>query len=306
MSATAYEREYLAAPVAGPLRARPAGVRAALGMGVSASLVLIGALIFTGRAAPHVAGAASPEAQALAALAENASDRSPTKFAIKVVAETPAAGVKFSPFSAFDLSAPAFDQEAKTIAVRDGDDGAGPIDSLTFGRFAQGGPFMRVDIHRDVAEKEKAADFFLDMTRHATQLGLNAAKIGQPSVMATRFGAFETADIKLTQPAGDGVAASERACMAARLIEPKLSLEIAGIACGSATAAIDRHAFGCMLDRLTYVGASDNKAFSDFFGAVDGAAAKGCAAGVSTEDVTASIPRKPRPKAAAHKPRAKR
>lgn len=306
MSATAFERVYARdyPPMSAPLRARPAGVRAALGMGVSASLVLLGALIFTGRAT-HVADATPPETQTPVALAD-AADRSPTKFAIKVAAGAPAQGVKFSPFSAFDLSAPVFEQEAKTIAVRDGEDGAGPIDSLTFGRFARGGVFMRVDIHRDLSDKEKDADFFLDMTRHATQLGLAAAKIGQPSAMPTRFGAFETADIRLTQPAGDGVAASERACLATRLIDPRLSLEIAGIACGSATAAIDRHAFGCMLDRLTYVGASDNKAFNDFFGAVDGAAARGCAAGVSTDDMTASIPRKPGPKAAAHKPRAKR
>lgn len=272
-----------------PLRARPLGVRAALGMGGSASVILLAVALFAG---PRHDASPTPIAGI-----ESAQPATPAPAPEKISAKAdmgeskplPIANARL-PFSAFDLNAPEFAQEKKTVAVRDGDDGAGRVDSVTIGQFAAGATFMRVDAHQRVTEKEANADFFLDMTRHATQLGLNVGKIHSPAALSTRFGEFEAADIRLTQPAADGVAASERNCLAARFIDPKASLVIASLACGSASQAISRATFGCLLDRLEYARGSDNATLNEFFGRSE--PAKTECSNVAPEDVTASIPKK--------------
>lgn len=305
MSAAAFDPDYTPPSNTRPLRARPTGVRAALGMGVSATVVLIAALLFS---APRDSEVAETQGRAVVAAPRVAlapAGKFSTKIPVENIVEASALVAK--PFSAFDIAAPEFDREKKTIAVRDGVEGSGRIDSLTMGQFAMGVPFMRVDIHQDIAEKEATSDFFLDMTRHAAQAGLNVAKIGQPSALVTRFGAFETADIRLAQPAAEGVAASERACLATRFIDGKLALEIAGLACGEATRPIDRIALGCIIDRLNYTASPDNAALNDFFGKAEAARGAGCA-NVSREDVTATIPgqkRAARPASGAHRAHAK-
>lgn len=300
MSANSFNSDYAEPVYMRPLRARRLGALAAFGMGAGASLILAAAMVLNHRPAETQTVAEVPSALTPPA----------AKIATKATAAEPdkAGDAKARPFSAFDLAAPEFEREKKTIAVRETEGGAGQIDSLTMGQFAMGVPFMRVDIHQDLGGKDTNPDFFLDMTRHAAQLGLNVAKIGQPAALSTRFGAFETADIRLTQPAGEDVAASERSCLATRLVDSKLPLEIAGLVCGAATAPIERASLGCILDRLEYVASGDNKPLTDFFLAAEAARGKGCA-NVSHEDVTASIPaRKPagKARAARHKPHAAR
>lgn len=287
MSASAFDRDYIAAPGARPLHARPLGNLAAFGMGMSATFVLCAALIVGGRHEP----AASPRPVA-------AEPHALPPPAVKPLAANPDDGAA-KPFSAFDLSAPEFAKEKKTVSVRFAEDGPGRDDTLAYGQFVKGGPFLRLDIHQAMDEKSINADFFLDMTRHAALAGLAAAKISPPSALTTRFGAFETADIRLTQPASEGVAASDRACLATRLVNPKLAIEIAGIACGAAAKPIDRVALGCVIDRLDYVAKSDNKALDDFFLDAELARGQGCAGRDRTpNDVTASIPhRKAAPEA---------
>ena len=171
-----------------PLRARPAGVRAAIGMGVGATLILFAALVFLprgpGTAEPKVAANVEQPRVTVAP-----SRKISTKVSVEAIE---ASALMAKPFSAFDIAAPEFDREKKTIAVRDSENGSGRIDTIAVGQFAMGAPFMRVDIHQDIVDKEKTSDFFLDMTRHAAQAGLNVAKIGQPSALITKFGAFET------------------------------------------------------------------------------------------------------------------
>lgn len=301
MSETAFEHDFLATPdvstpLPSPLRARPHGVRAALGMGGAASVILLATMAFVTprhdaehEASPqHAEAAATPRPQEVAA--------APAKISTKadMPAPTPVTPVSAAlPFSAFDLAATEFAQEKKTIGVRDGDDGAGRVDTITIGQFEAGATFMRVDVHQDATEKEADADFFLDMTRHATRLGLNVAKISAPAALQTRFGAFEAADIRLTQPAAEGVAASERNCVAARLIDPKASLIVASLACGSSSLPIDRASLGCLLDRLDYkadAARSNGEAAGAFFQKAAAPAAAACNAAADDVETTASIP----------------
>jgi hypothetical protein len=280
MSATPFDQNDALTSYTGPLHARQKGERAALGMGVAASIILALTALLTRHAAPPQAVADSaPTPSAVA---------TPAKITAKAAMGSPTSSAA-STVATLDLDAPEFAHEKKVVAQGDTKDGP-RVDSLTVGQFAMGGPFLRVDIHPEVDPDAPNPDFFLDMTRHARAIGLNVAKIGHPATVTTRFGAFETAEIRLAQPAGEGVVASERACLAARLLDPKASVEIASVACGAAAKPIDRVALACVLDKLNYASGSDNKALNDFFLNAEIARGKGCA-NVSRDDLTASIPR---------------
>jgi hypothetical protein len=197
------------------------------------------------------------------------------------------------PFAAFDLSLAGFEQEKKTIASHMNSDDNGRVDSLTIGQFAMGAPFAHIDIHQGLSEKETAPDFFLDMSRHAAQLGLNVTRISQPGVHQTRLGAFEIADIRLIQPAGNGIGESDRACFAARHADSKRNLEIAGIICQpSAERPLARSNLACALDRLDYRPTSEDADFRNFFEKVEAPLSSLCANNISHDDITASIPRR--------------
>lgn len=278
MSATPLDQNEVISSYAGPLRARPKGERAALGMGIGASVLLaLAALLTRHAAAPQPMAAAEPAAVA-----------APVKTAARADADAPTSAAATA--TALDLDAPEFAREKKVVARGETNDAGAHVDSLTIGQFAMGGPFLRIDIHPDFEAGAANPDFFMDMTRHARAIGLNASKIGHLATLSTRFGAFEAADIRLAQAEGNGAAASERACLATRLVDPKASVEIAGVACGSAAKPIDRVALACILDKLTYVSSSDNKALNDFFLNAEIARGKGCP-NVSRDDLTASIPR---------------
>ena len=269
---------------AAPLRARPAGARAAIGMGVSATLILLAALVIFPRE-PETA-----ERKVEAKPAPRAAVAPTPKISAKIsIDAVEASALMAKPFSAFDIAAPEFSREKKTIAARDGDNGSGRIDTISVGQFAMGAPFMRVDIHQDIAAKEKTSDFFLDMTRHAAQAGLNVEKISQPSELNVKLGSFETAEIRLSQPASEGVGASERNCLATRFIDGDRALEIAGLACGPAAKPIDRVALGCLLDRIDYTASPDRPDLNSFFARAAASRSVGCD-NISRDDLTATIP----------------
>ena len=273
-----------AAPQA-PVRARPTGLYAALGMGVSASLILLLAFFQNARPAeaPIVAETTSAPVTFFAKYTTKAS-----------MAEVePVAMAPMKPFAAFDLSLTGFEREKKTISSHATSDENGRIDSLTIGQFAMGAPFAHIDIHQGLSEKETAPDFFLDMSRHAAELGLNVTRISQPGIHQTRLGAFEIADIRLVQPAGNGLGESDRACFAVRRADSKRNLEIAGIICQpSAERPLVRSSVACALDRLDYRPTGEDAEFRNFFEKAGAPLSTLCANNVSHDDITASIPRR--------------
>ncbi len=289
MRANSLHRGYGDPSYLGPLRARPTGVRAALGMGVGAWVILCAAALVIHTPA---------DTQSAADIAPAPASGS-AKIASKIDAVTQAGA---SPKTlAFDIDAPEYQREKKSVSLGEPGDGAPRVDSLTIGQFAMGAPFIRIDVHQDLDPAATNPDFFLDMTRHAKAAGLNVTKIGQRAPITTRFGAFETADIRLSQPGGEGVDSGERACLATRFVDARTPLEIAGIACGAATRPIDRAALGCLLDKVSYSAGGDNKTLNDFFFNAELARVKDCAS-VSGDDVTGSIPphKATRTKAASH------
>jgi hypothetical protein len=262
MSVSGFERDYAVRPGAKPLYARPTGNLAAAMIGVVAMTVLGAAPIFV-----------KPQPTVEASVDNGARGDSGD------IARAPGPAPIAKQNAAFDLTAPEFAKEKKTFSSRRLEDGDAREDSLTLGEFVSGGPYLRLDIRETPADKRGNPDFFLDVTRHAAQAGLAVVKISQPSPLASRFGSFETADIRLSQKAGGESAPIERACLALRLIGGKRSVEIAGVACGAPAKPIDRRALGCILDRLDYVPNGENAAFDQFFQAAEQERGKGCGAG---------------------------
>jgi len=261
MSVSGFDRDYAVRPGAKPLYARPTGNLAAAMIGVVAVTVLGAAAIFV-KPQPTI------EANADNGGRNDSGD----------VARAPDPAPIAKQNAAFDLTAPEFAKETKALSSRRLEGGDGREDSLTLGEFTSGGPYLRLDIRETPADKRGNPDFFLDMTRHAAQAGLAVVKISQLSPLASRFGSFETADIRLSQKASGESAPTERACLALRLIGGKRSVEIAGVACGAPAKPIDRRALGCILDRLDYVPNGENAAFHQFFPAAEQERGKGCGA----------------------------
>ncbi|MGA9825438.1 MAG: hypothetical protein WBQ53_11465 [Methylocystis sp.] len=261
MSVSGFDRDFPVRPGARPLYARPTGNLAAAMIGVVAVTVLGVAAVFFKPPPPIVASADNGGRNDSGDIAR---------------APSPAPTAKQN--AVFDLTAPEFAKETKVLSSRRLEGGDGREDSLTLGEFTPGGPYLRLDFRETPADKRGNPDFFLDMTRHATQAGLTVVKISQLSPLASRFGSFETAEIRLSQKTSGESAATERACLALRLIGGKRSVEIAGVACGAPAKPIDRRALGCILDRLDYLPNGENAAFEQFFLAAAQERGKGCGA----------------------------
>ncbi len=249
------------------LRARPLGSLAASLMGVAAVAVLAGALLLGRGASVETARSSAPIDAAPAA--------TPAPTSAEIFA--PAAGAAAQRSAAFDLDVAELSKEKKAYSVQQRE-GGGRQDTLSFGEFGGGKLYLRLDILQTAGEKAGNSDFFLDMARHAAQAGLAVTRIGQPSPLASRLGAFESADIRLS-PTGEGgasLAGGERGCLAVRLLNSKLSVEIAGLACGLAGKSIDRRVMSCLLDRLQYVPGGDDKALERFFSKTEPERGQGC------------------------------
>lgn len=238
----------------GPLRARPLGSLAATSIGLAAILVLAGSFVF-------LHGPATPPAEIEAAV-----EIPPPALPLKTAAPAPAERK-----AAFELDAPELAAE-KTISFEPPLQAGGRQESMIYGAFDSGRLFLRLDILQPTGDKLGNSDFFLDMARHAAQAGLSVARIAQPTPLMARAGAFEAADIRLSQRRADGAAgATERTCLGVRLINTKLSMEIAGLACGAAAKPLDRRMMGCLLDRLYYLPGGPDDALRKAFAKAEGA-----------------------------------
>lgn len=256
MSLSGVDQEYVLTPGGRQIYARPLGNIAASMIGVGALATLALALAFGAKTSktPIESDGPPPEAQ---------------------TSPQPAEALVGQAFP-FDLAAPEFVKEKKSFASRETE--GGREDSLTLGQFAGSGPYLRLDLRRTSAEKRPSPDFFLDLTRHAAGAGLSAFKIGQPAPLATRFGAFEGADIRLTLAAPEG-AGGERVCAAFRLPAAKSGLfEVAGLACAAGVKPMDRRALGCLIDRLEFAPGALAAPLGQFSQAADVDRAKACAA----------------------------
>jgi len=221
MSVSGLEQDWLLDPGQGPIQARPFGVRASLGLGVSAVVILLGFWAFSGH--PSETGQSAPPQVRATVAAE--------------------------PSVQFDLRAPEFVGLPRAVTTRDGE--TLRIDSLTIGQFGSNAAFARFDLRQASGDARANPDFSLDLAHEADAAGLKILKGGHPSPFASRFGAFEVAEAKVQgkSPAG---ASLERDCQTLRLAGAKLGVEIAGVVCAGAGQTFDRRTLGCLVDQLSF------------------------------------------------------
>jgi hypothetical protein len=253
MSVSGMENDWLLDPRREPIEARPFGVRASLGLGASAVVVLLGFWAFSGR--PSESGS-SPAPQARASAAAE-------------------------PAVQFELRAPEF--AGLPRAVASSEEGALRIDSLTIGQFGQAGAFARFDLRHTSGDARANPDFTLDLAHEAEQAGLKIAKSGQPSPFASRFGAFEAAEARVSGKSAAG-ASLERDCQTLRLAGAKLGVEIAGVVCAGPGQSLDRRTLGCLVDQLSFRSNGGAPTADKFFALAEPLRGQACAqAAVSSE-----------------------
>ena len=148
--------------------------------------------------------------------------------------------------------------------------GGGRQDFLTFGANFATAPYLRLALYQVGEETAPRVDFFVDLTRTAALAGLSVIRSTLPQPQATRFGAFDVAELGVT----DG--ASERMCLGFRFRPEGADLRLAGFAC-AAEKVLDRNQLACVLDRLEPAAGLDDPRLAAVFADARAAADQGCA-----------------------------
>jgi hypothetical protein len=165
------------------------------------------------------------------------------------------------PAPLFALSAPQLAHEKATYAARR-HEGGGREDSLTLGDFGSGRPFLRLSVYRHGAEEAAEVPFYVEMARRAAPLGLGIVHANVEQDQPTRFGPLQTAALSLSQ------GPSERGgCRGFRLVQEEAGLTIAGLACAAANEFLSAADLACLVDRLEFIGPSDDRGLRTFFAA---------------------------------------
>ena len=175
----------------------------------------------------------------------------------------------------FGLASPGFGRPTRAEAlVRR--NGPGRQDALTFGPGPGAGDWLRLSVLQAGPLDPAPGSFYLDLARAAARTGVAVTRAALPGLLATRFGAFEAAEVDLAQ--GE----ASHACLGFRLLAGSPDLRITGLACGR-EGLPDKAALACTLDGLHLVAPGVEPGLARFFAAPKPAteAAQSCDAGRS-------------------------
>ncbi|MCA0318296.1 MAG: hypothetical protein LCH88_09530 [Proteobacteria bacterium] len=162
------------------------------------------------------------------------------------------------PLQLYGLALPGF-EGASSYEARRHEPGGGRRDALVLGRWESEGPYMRLSVYRQGAEAAPPAALYIETVRRAAELGLAVTRSGQPDRLATRFGAFEVADMRIE---GQG---RDHACLGFRLAGADGAVTLSGFSCGSPAQPIQRGQLMCQIDRLDLISAGEDSRLRDFF-----------------------------------------
>ena len=133
-------------------------------------------------------------------------------------------------------------------------------DVLGFGTWHGDQPSLRLRVLRG-GEAPAALDTAI--VRQAAAVGVAIGPSKKPEMLATRFGAFEIADVTSSGPG------ATMACSGLRLAVALPALTFDGFACGAEGQAIPRKTLACLIDRLDLASVGEDRALIDFFAATD-------------------------------------
>jgi hypothetical protein len=155
------------------------------------------------------------------------------------------------PVAVLGLGLPHVDGQPLRIEARRDEAGVARLDGVAAGRFAETGPHVAFHLRRQTSGQEPG--FVIDLVRLAALDGLAVSRSQRPSALVTKFGPVEAADIALS---GEG---RERACIAFRHRTEREGATLIGWQCGPEGRAADRQQLACLIDRLTLVGAGEDR-----------------------------------------------
>lgn len=196
------------------------------------------------------------------------------------------------PREIFLLEAPEFAGAAKVYEARRHRTGGGRQDVLEFGGLDGDAPMLRLVFYRPGKEALPDPPFFVDLARRAAETGHAIARAAQPAALATRFGAFEVADVSLARNGSPA-----RGCLGFRFNTAETDLRIAGFACGGGKAPLpsfpSKPALACLIGRIDLAPTSEDGGLVWFFAAHETVRDPNCPppARLSAADDTAAIER---------------
>lgn len=178
------------------------------------------------------------------------------------------------PIRIFDLGGSAFGKLPLTYRAKRLSDASERQDTLRYGDFEDEAPALTLSVSR-LGPEPDVPRFFVDVARVAAEEKLAVVRSGLPTLMGTRFGGFEAADLTI------GFGAKVRPCIGFRLQPGEGQAQpgpvaIAGIVCGSNGRPVDREGLTCVLDRLDLQSAGDDAALQEFFAQAERRRGQGC------------------------------
>ena len=187
------------------------------------------------------------------------------------------------PIEIFGLAGTDFARLSQTYRARRHAAGGGRQDIVTFGEARADAPFLGLSFDRLGRAPEAPRAFADDIEDMARDSGLGGVRASAPSELATRFGPFEAADIRLAEGGVQAPCLGFRNSPGANKI-----LRIAGLLCGGAGRPAARDSLRCVIDRIDLVSAGDDTALQRMF--VDAERRRGSACSPSPLTAAGSRP----------------
>ncbi|MCI0735479.1 MAG: hypothetical protein L0Y50_04300 [Beijerinckiaceae bacterium] len=167
------------------------------------------------------------------------------------------------PAEVFRLEAPELAEAARSYAALRHRTSGGRQDILEFrGSESTAPSFFRLVAYRPGGEAVFPQSFFVELARRAADAGLAITRAAQPNALATRFGAFEVAELSFVR---SGAPAKE--CLGFRFNSTEPDLRITGFACGPGGFALSKSALACLLNRIDLAPAPEDESLVFFFAA---------------------------------------
>ncbi len=169
------------------------------------------------------------------------------------------------PAGVFRLEAPEFADAVQSYAALRHRTGGGRQDILEFGGAVGEAPAFRFVAYRPGGEAVPPQAFFVELARRAAEAGLAITRAAQPSMVATRFGGFEVAEMSLS---GSGSAARE--CLGFRFNTMEPDIRFAGFACGTGEPGDipqPKTALACLIDQIDLAPTAGDESLVWFFAA---------------------------------------
>ena len=176
------------------------------------------------------------------------------------------------PIQLFTLVGTEFARLPLVYGARRESGGGGRRDLLTFGSPRGDTPYLQLSFHRSGHSPEPAPTLLADLDRIDPDGRTGITHAGVPSMIETRFGPFETADLRRVTDRHSGPCIGFRS----KPLDTDV-LRIAGLVCGTSDRPVGRDLLGCVIDRIDLVSAGSDDALRGLFVDAERRRGSGCA-----------------------------